>query len=259
MEATAVRYCKTIRKEFARLYAAWPPNAPLRLGDFGYVRDGVFDRKSNLVTFGMHWKARKGDGEASYSLTSASGTQVRLLARGELEPGGVPVAKARAEVSFAAADAVFFNAAGCTVGEVEDQIALGREILSLFGRRQWNDDWYVVTRIVQAESSTIATAQSAGASIRLEARGDEPQIDLANAGAKLVAASRTGVRNVIVSEEGLTPLIGLSRVRRRILRSAVFNLAEDEQEDAFVLRERLLGQGASMEDQFEFVEADDER
>ena len=177
------------------------------------------------------------------------------MARGEVEPGGTPVAKARAEVSFSAADAIFFNAAGCTVEEVEDQVALGREILSLFRQRQWNDDWYVVTRVVRAASSTIAVAQSAGASLRLEARGDEPQLDLANAGAKLVTASRSGVENVVVSEDGLTPLIGLSHVRRRILGGPVFNVAEEEQEDTFELRERLLGQGAPIDDHFEFTEA----
>lgn len=255
MGSTSIRYCQTIHNQFSGFYAAWPPNAALTLGDFGYVRDGVFDRKSNLSTCGLKWKTRPGRGQATYSLTTGSGTSMRVLARGEIGPGGVPVAKAQADVSFSASDSVFFNAAGCTVDEIEDQVGLGNQLLQMFAQRQWNDDWYIVTRIVQATSSTIAVSQSAGASLRLEAKGDDARLDLADARLGLVATHIDQVTNLFVSEDGLTPLIGLSRVRRRILKGPVFGVTEEDAEDTLEVRERLRHQGTPVQEIFEFAES----
>lgn len=253
MSSSAERGCRIIHDQFVDFYAAWPPNAPLKLGDFGYLNGAVFQRKSHLSTYGIEWKTRRGTGESTYSLTSGFGTNVTLLGKGDVAPGGITLAKALAEVSFSSAGSVFFNAAGCTVDEIENEIELGRSILNLFAQRQWNDDWWVVTRLIHAKSTTVAVSESAEAGLSLEAASDQPYVDLANAELKLVAKRRKDVSNVIVSETGLTPLVALSRVRKKLLGSPVFKMAGGEPEDTMESRERLLRDKKAIEQEFEFA------
>ena len=252
MDSSAVQYCRAIREQFTGFHATWPPNAPLRLGDFGRVYGNVFERRSNLVHFEVGWRTRHGRSRSNYAITTGSGTNVRLFARGGVGPAGLALAKALAAVMFDARGALLFNATGCLVDEVEDQVDLGSHILDLFMQRKWDDDWHVVTRIVKAVSTTIAIADEAGASIHLEASSDQDQIDLADATGKLRAAALDRVSSVIVTENDLTPLIGLSRLKRRLFGSRVFGATDWKDEDSFATRERIIANGLSPSEHFRF-------
>jgi hypothetical protein len=157
-------------------------------------------------------------------------------------------------ISFANVGSVFFNAAGCSINEVEDHVTLGKEILDLFKDKRWDDDWCVVTRIVHATSTSVAIAKDIGATLKLEAIGDKNQIDLADASLKMKATAFDKLSNVIVTEDALSPLLGLSRLRRRLFGGPKFGVTDLPMDDSFALRERLLGANAPLEDHFEFVE-----
>jgi hypothetical protein len=253
-DSTAEKYCETLKDEFENLYAAWPPNSSLKLGDYGTVSDSIFERKGNIDKMVSKWKVRQGKGKATYSLTTAAGTKMRLLGKGEVTPAGVPVAKASAEISFSSGNSVFFNAAGCVVDEIEDQTQLGRELMSLFEMKQWEAEWHVVTRLVSAASTTIAVSKSAGAGLKLEAKGDEPQLDLADATLKLQATSRNSIENLIVTEGGLTPLMGLSRVKRKFFGGVTFKFSDKKEDAPAAVRDRLLAAGKKIEEGFEWAE-----
>lgn len=254
IDSTAERYCETLKDEFQNLYAAWPPNSALKLGDYGTVTNSIFERKGNISKLVAKWKVRKGNGKATYSLTSGAGTNMQLLGKGQVTPAGVPVAKATAEISFSTANSVFFNAAGCIVDEIEDQTQIGLELMSLFQRKQWDADWHVVTRLVAAESTTVAVSKSAGAGLKLEAKGDEPHLDLADASLELRALSRSSIENLIVTEGGLTPLMGLSKVKKKFFGGTVFKFALQKDDSPAALRDRLLAAGQKVEEGFEFVD-----
>ena len=260
--STAVRYCRTVREQCPGLYAVWPPNSRLELGDIGYLLDGVFFRKTNLMhvphfpSETLPWKIRRGTARSHYAITSGGGSELTFLARGAAGPFGRPLAKAQAKVVFSSAGSVFFNAAGCVINEIEDQISLGRIILKLFALGIWSDDWCVVTRIVMAASTTAAIASQRSAAIRFEAVGKNDHIDLADASTKMVATSSVGVTNMVVTTGGGTPLIGLSRVRERLFGSPVFGATELDPQDSYVIRERLLKSGSELDEVFEFIECE---
>lgn len=254
MDSIAVSYCRTLQKQFRDMYAAWPPNAPLRLGDFGYLQGPVFSRKSNLASLKLTgWKTRSGRSAAStYTCSTASGTEVKFHAKGEANPGGVPLAKATAEVKFSRGEAVFFNAAGCVLEEIEDQVGLGRTILEMFGNKTWNDDWCVVTGIVRAGATTVAVSAEAGASVLLEAAADQPTVDLANADVGLQVGTSRSLSSLFVGEAGFTPLVRLSKVRRKFLGGRVFSIGDPDEQDTFDLREQLIIGSKGVSAEFEF-------
>lgn len=224
------------------------------------MSSGVFERKSNLKYLSVKWKTLRGSAQSTYGVTSGSGAKVSLGSRGEIGPSGVPLAKACVLVSFSRVGSVFFNAAGCTVDEVDDHVALGRAILGLFKDKRWDDDWYVITRIVHATSMSMAIADDEGATLKLEVVGNNSQIDFADSSLKMKATAFEKVSNVIVTEDAMSPLLGLSRLRRRIFGSPKFGAADLIEDDSFALREKLLLADAPLEDHFAFVEykGDDE-
>jgi hypothetical protein len=254
MDSVAISYCKTLQSQFRDFYATWPPNAPLRLGDFGYLQAAVFSRKSSLGSLGVGgWKTRSGRSAAStYTCATSSGTELRFHAKGEANPGGVPLAKATAEVKFSRGAAVFFNAAGCVLEEIEDQIGLGRTILDMFGKKTWNDDWCVVTGIVRAGATTVAVSADAGASVVLEATADQPTVDLANADAALQVGTSRSLSSLIVGEAGFTPLVRLSKVRRKFFGGRVFSIGDPDEQDTFDLRQQLIIGSKNVSEAFEF-------
>lgn len=256
MDSVATSYCKTLQKQFRDFYAIWPPNAPIRLGDFGYLQGPVFSRKSSLASVGItDWKARSGRGAPStYTCTTASGTEVKFHAKGEVNTGGVPLAKATAEVKFSRGEAIFFNAAGCVLDEIEDQIGLGRTVLDMFAKKTWNDDWAVVTGIVRSGATTVAVSAEAGASVLLEASADQPNIDLANVNAGLHVGTSRSLSSLFVGEAGFTPLVRLSKVRRKFFEGRVFGIGDPDEHDTFLLREQLLTESKSVSELFEFSE-----
>ena len=254
MDSIAVSYCRTLQAQFRDLYATWPPNAPLRLGDFGYLQGPVFSRKSSLGSLGVSgWKTRSGRSAAStFTSSTASGTEVNFHAKGEANPGGVPLAKATAEVKFSRGEAVFFNAAGCVLEEIEDQIGLGRTILDLFAKRIWNDDWCIVTGVVRSGATTVAVSADANASLVLEAAADQPTVDLANASAGLQVRTNRSLSSLFVGEAGFTPLVRLSKVRRKLLWGRVFSIGDPDEQDTFDLREQLITGSKDLSEIFEF-------
>jgi hypothetical protein len=85
-----------------------------------------------------------------------------------------------------------------------------------YAGRQWNEDWAVVTAVENAKASTIITALGRSASIKLEAESDQvARITLSDASIKLGVASEQNVESKFVTESGLQPLIGLSKVQAK--------------------------------------------
>jgi hypothetical protein len=106
-------------------------------------------------------------------------------------------------------------------------VALGREIISFVKNGEWQMDWVVVTEIITAGSTTIAVSSQKGAHCTLEAKGELPQIDLANAsiGLKMISAQAIGYQ--VIAERGLCPLLGLSKAHKPFFQDeAVFRPVE---------------------------------
>jgi hypothetical protein len=214
MGSLAVEYCEQLKRHFKKFHATFPPNEPLKLGDFGVLHDDVFERLGNVRSrFGVDFAERLGLATAPLIDFSSKGSvEIEFTAAGGTTGGGVPI-KAGIELKFSRSDAVFFNAAACTFDSIEDQVELGERILKLYDDGRWERKFVVVTSLMRAGATTIVVSSSSNSSITLEASTPGvAAIDLADASLKLSIKRLKDVALKIVTAGEITPLIGLSKI-----------------------------------------------
>lgn len=223
MSSLAAEYCDQIKKHFKKFHATFPPNETVRLGDYGVLYDDVFVRLGNVERLGMQFGVREGVSQASLvDFTSKGSVEVEFGAAADAGVGTAAV-KASVEIKFSRENAVFFNAADCTIDAVEDQVAFGAEILKLKKADRWEKKYAVVTSLLRAKSTTIAVSSSSNASIKFEASTPSvKEIDLADASLKLNVKRVKDVSLKIVTGGDLVPLIGLSKIQGGILETDDF-------------------------------------
>jgi len=138
---------------------------------------------------------------------------VEFHAAGDATPTGVPV-KAGLDISFSSKYSVFFTAAQCLPSYVADQVTLANTILDLYRQGKWQRKFALITGALQAGATTVVISASDNASIGLEASAAGiARIDLSDASLKLSLTRARSVGFKAVTENGLTPLIGLSRIQ----------------------------------------------
>lgn len=209
----ASQYCKELRRELRR-HANFPPNRPIALGDYGVVRDHVFDRLGNVADLGIRFGVVDGAGQSSFQFKSQGSVDFELIAKGDVQPGGIPAVRAGLDLKFSREYAVFFAAAGCSVKAIANIAELGRVLIELLRQGRWESDYYVVTEVNHASRTTAVASGQRGAEIRLEA--DSPaleQIQLADASLSLHVKRSKSMALEIVTEQAQIPLMQLSRIR----------------------------------------------
>jgi hypothetical protein len=202
-----------VKDAFHVFYASFPLSEGYRLGDFGILDDSVFRRLGNISEFQLGGFGERSDSTATSQLdfTSKSGVSVEFHGKASMA-GSVPV-KAGLDVSFSTENAVMFNAAGCQASAIDDQVKLATAIMDLFERGQWRKEYVVVTTLVRAKTTTVLVSSSDSAKISLEASTDRiDAIDLGDASLQLAIKSFKDIAVKIVTEGGLTPLLGLSGI-----------------------------------------------
>jgi hypothetical protein len=218
MSALASIYADDLHHNFKTLYATWPPNASVRLGDYGVLQGSVFVRLANVAdSYNLTFKERRDTKLAgNYDYASADSTDVEFHAGGSVTPGGAPL-KASLDISFSSASAVFFNAASCVPVSIEDQIDFGNRIMSFYQTGRWERKFVVVTGLLESANATVIVSGSNNSSISLEASSDKIlNIDLADASLKLAIRRAKNVAFKVITESELVPLISLSKVQGSI-------------------------------------------
>lgn len=204
-------YSDEIRRHLRPLFANWQPSQPIVLGDFGKLEGNIFIRLGNVKKFDINFTDRSDDRKDQQSFASEGSTEVKFTAAGK-GPTGVDV-KANLEVNFSSKDSVFFNAAECRYSMIDDKVALGVAIMELYRAKKWDRAWAVVTDTIAAGATTLAVSGSSSSSIVFEATGNVPNINLADASIGLAIKGARNVGYQVVAQQGLTPLIALSKIK----------------------------------------------
>lgn len=208
------QYCRQLRKQFSGLHANFPPNRPLALGDYGVIRDDVFQRLGSIRQLGIQFDAIDGQAQSTFQFKSTGSVDVTFVAKGDILLGGIPAVRAALEVKFSRPDAVFFNAAGCNITQIDNVTAVGQALTTLLNQGRWETDYYVVTNLVKAAQTTVLASADRNAEVKLEAKSDDlPQIDMADASLDLRIKSTRSTALEIVTAHEQTPLMQLSRMR----------------------------------------------
>jgi hypothetical protein len=190
--------------------------------------------------------------DSQYNFSSSGSITISAEAAGR-----AATARAQLRIRFGKENAVLFNAAGCRLFEAENYEALANHVIALWQAEKWDDSYYVVTSLVEAQSSLSLMSKKADAEALIEATGDVPSIDLANARLKLKFSNKKSLALDIITLKKHTPLIGLSKLRpwwftRDGQFEPSFVAPPDATEDTLKLRSTFLREGRPKGQEFRF-------
>jgi hypothetical protein len=241
MKPIYAAYTNEVYANLRPLHATWEPTQPVRLGDIGILNQRVFRQQSSLQTLGIQFTERRGAARPSIWFGSHGTTDLKLTP--EIRTlSGLVTQQASLDIMFHCAGATFLHLAGCKSIIIDDKLALRRRVLDLFNNGKWKIPWVVITEVIEAQATTIAIAGHEDASIKLETAASPALIDLAQMSLRFQAKAMDRVDFQLISQSGLTPLFGLSKMSQSWLGEADFG-------------PRLIGEEkSSSEDQWDFTE-----
>jgi hypothetical protein len=208
------RYVKLLYQRYKH-FAAWLPNTKMLLGDVGVVEGKYFRRKTSLKALGVKFATRTGDKPLAFSDDLTLGLQVHAKAAGEVALGtALPLAQAGVSIDFASEGAFLFHAMNCYADEIEDKAAVGKALVALHQKGDWDIGWSVVDTVIRAGSSTILVSNSHNAKLELKAKTAVEISNLAKPELGLEVSSKQGDITLFLADQGLTPLFRLSMFHR---------------------------------------------
>ncbi|KAB1190572.1 hypothetical protein GJR96_16565 [Haloferax sp. MBLA0076] len=212
-----------------RYIPTWTPGRNRQLGDIGYFDRGVFERRTSLDDFDIGFTIRTDPAPADYITQASRGVDIKFSAKGELDESfqAITKAEAGARIEFSRRNAFVFSAPNCHEHEIENKTQVKRELLRILeaGEGDWDENYAVVTDLVQAASATIIISGSSNSAIELRATGDVGQdwYSLAGISANAEMAWSRGSLTKVITSEGITPLFQPIRVKKHFL-SRLFEL-----------------------------------
>lgn len=209
-------YTATVHKNLKPLFGNWEPSKPLALGDYGIIEGYTFNYLGNIKDLNIQIAERKINNKTQKNFSSDNSTEVIFHGKGQ------KYVNAAVEINFKSANSVFFNASGCEYVQIEDLTRLGKTVMNLYKSGRWNKSWAIVTEIINSESSTILISNGISSSIILEASTTEEFINLADVSVKLSINSQKNIGYQTLTEGGMTPLFGLSKLLKPFLQDRVF-------------------------------------
>lgn len=204
-------YCKEISEQI-HYRPTWMPTHKAKLGDYGLIKDEVFQRWGNISGSKYKISVKKSKDQATADLHYKSRGSREIEVDGGVDAAGI--AKAAIKIQFSKAHSVFFNLAGVTTARLDNYHEVAEKIMSL-GKSQWNYDFRVITEIVKAKSSTIIITSGKNASITLGV--DSPVMNFANINLKLNAKSSSKISTKILTKSGFIPAFKTSGIKERKL------------------------------------------
>jgi hypothetical protein len=214
MASASDRYVKLLYQRY-KYFAAWLPNTKVLLGDVGVVEGKYFKRKTSLAALGLKFATRAGDKPLVFNDDLTSGLQLHAKAAGEVAAGtALPLAKAGGSIDFASEGAFLFHAMNCYADEIEDMATLGKVLIRLHEKGEWDIGRSVVDTVMRAGSSTILVSNSRDAKLDLIAKTAVEISNLAKPELGLEVNSKKGDVTMFLAKQGLTPLFHLSAFHR---------------------------------------------
>ncbi len=216
MPSMAKVYARDLHHNFETLYANWLPGTPLKLGDYGPINDKIFSGRGNINNqYKIKFASRRDKNEKYLDYTSARAVDVTSIEKGSIGPGGV-IAKAGLDIKFSSKNAIFFNAAKCTIKSISNKAAVGSKIIQLFKQGKWVRSDAVVTEIVDGGATTIIISKEKQASISLEATSNAVQkIKLTDASIGLDIKTESKIAFKEITNQKLQPLMGLWGIKKK--------------------------------------------
>lgn len=206
-------YNKALRSH-ANFYAAWfPVTAPYKVGDYGLIQRGVFEKIGTLEDLrddGFSVEVRTTPGPPSSIDFRSSGVQVIKTVAGASAPvPNLPAANVDAKITFefTKENSSVVKAATLTVEQMDNIHQVAEELARLRREKKWSHRYRVVSGTYTGENCLVMLSGKAGTQVELVAKASTlRQLDLGNVEVKPSISSSS--ENILKSV-GNTGLIGL--------------------------------------------------
>ena len=221
-------YASNIRMQVG-LFAAWLPNAEIKIGHYGPLNGALFQPMNQLM--GLY--AQPGPAKATYDFTIAAdraiNTQTKALADAGVTQGNVLL-----EVQFHKEAAVSFSAPDGIITRVADIRALGEKLAAMLKAGDWNRKHAIVVEVVTTPKGTIIVSETAGAEVKFEVAAKTPISPQVMADLDEASSLRVykGVGAKVIGEGPLTPLFRLAFLQKRLFRDPTISFRGPEGEEA---------------------------
>lgn len=214
----AKSYAKEIHQNFTKLYVNWLPNEAIALGDFGYLKDGLFNKEGNLKELFQGIEIHEASPNSStspawYKYRSASTQVIEFSPQAQANVNQLADINASLEIKFSNQNSVFFNAPGCVVKSIDNLPNFKQKIINLYYTGHWKPEYVIVTKLLQAKSATIIISASNNSSITLEA-GGQTTIDLADVNLRFKVKSENNIGFKLTTESDIIPLVGFHKLKK---------------------------------------------
>ncbi|WP_145254201.1 hypothetical protein [Planctomycetes bacterium Pan216] len=129
---------------------------------------------------------------------------------------GADSVKGGAVIEFTSQGAFVFQAKRCLVKEISDRVTLEQDLVSAYQTGSWDDSFVVIDSVVHVGEMAAVISNSKNARLELSAEGGigTGAMPLADAKAKFTILQQMGEIAHFIGAEELTPLFGLSRLKR---------------------------------------------
>lgn len=215
---TVKKYTNELYKQF-HYFATWLPGVPLELGAIGIFKNNEFTAVSSLKNEGIEFDIEDDITKSDLEHATNGAVTITTKLSGTLPAAGSVLADVDAgfTVEFSQQNAILFKANGTVIPRINDQIKLGKEIISRYQQDKWEKDWVVITELVKADSSTIIISSSNKGKVELKANANikAAKLDIADAGLELGCPYSKDLSTKIITEKGLTPLFKISKIKFR--------------------------------------------
>jgi hypothetical protein len=205
-------YTKEVLANFRKLYANWLPAEHVELGDYGVLRHRIFEHRGNVRDLGITFGIAHDPTSSHERFDSAGKTELNFFAKAAGGVTGAATGNAGVEIKFSHKEAVFFNAASCYHDRIKDEDKLGGDLRKLRKAGKWSKSWVIVAELVRAGSTTVAVSGGDSSSVVLEARANVNNVKFADASLSLSLVKSKNIGYVVVTTQGLIPLIGLGEL-----------------------------------------------
>lgn len=220
MNSAQKQYTNEMRRKFG-YYATWNPGLPLKLGDYGLMKNNIFNRISNIEKLNIKFETREDNNNVDLEHNSNGSVALTTKLSGAIPPIGsvLEILDAGIIVEFLKKKSTLFKANKTKTPSIEDVTKLGDEIIKLYKAGKWNNRWVIITELIVAESATILISNTSSGKIELKANAkiDLPNIDIADATFNFSTLFSRGLVTNIIANEGLTPLFKIMGMKTNIL------------------------------------------
>lgn len=245
------QYANEMYKRFGYL-ATWTPGVPLRLGDFGFVKDKLFTRIDNIESLGIAFRIRPDTTKETQKHSTAGSVSISFKAAGKAPQIGSVLTEAEAgfTVEFKRNKSTVYEAVGCVAPSIENQVEVGNAILEKFRQGEWNKDWAVITELVETDSATILISNSSNSKVELTVSGNVAPggVSIADINAGLQVAFSKDMNTTLISQQGLTPLFKARAIKSNgpigplpnVEKVSLFNSLDFETQSSAIKKEDLV-------------------